>query len=75
MKTVEATSPKFCTILKLVSLHPKKTIAQAKCANVFNVHAQTFVLLNGEMALVSTLLRKAGILVVVTLDRLLPEAN
>ena len=51
VKTVEATSLKFCTILKLVSLHPKKTIAQAKCTNVFNAHAQTFVLLNGEMAI------------------------
>ena len=33
VKTVEATSLKFCTILKLVTLHPQKTIAQVKYAN------------------------------------------
>ena len=54
VKTVEATSLKLCTILKLVTLHLKKTIAQVKCANFSNAHAQRFVLLNGEMAIVST---------------------
>ena len=58
MKTVEPTSLKFCTILKLVTLHPEKTIAQVKYANFSNAHAQTFVLLNGEMAIVSTYFRK-----------------
>ena len=58
VKTVEATPLKFCTVLKLVTLHPEKTTAQVKCANFFNAHAQTFVLLNGEMPIVSTFFRK-----------------
>ena len=58
VKTIEATSLKFCTILKLVTLHPEKTTAQEKCANFSNAHAQTFVLLNEEMAIVSTCFRK-----------------
>ena len=58
VKTVEATSLKFSTILKLVILHLKKTIAQVKCVNFSNVHAQTLVLLNGEVAIVSTCFRK-----------------
>ena len=58
MKTVEATSMKFCTILKLVTLLPEKTTMQVKCANFSHTHAQTFVLLNGEMAIVSTCFRK-----------------
>ena len=58
VKTAEATSFKFCTILKLVTLHPEKTNLQVKCANFSNAHAKTFVLLNGEMAIVSTCFKK-----------------
>ena len=58
VKTVEATSLKFCTILNLVTLHPKETTAQVKFANFSNTHAQTFVLLNGEIAIVSTCFSK-----------------
>ena len=36
---------------------------------------KTFVLFNGEIETVSICFRKAEILVVVTLDRLLPDAN
>ena len=57
-KTVEATSLKLPMILKLVILHPKKTTAQVKCANFFNAHAQTLVLLNREVAIVYTCFRK-----------------
>ena len=57
VKTVEATFLKFSTILKLVILHPKKTTAQVKCVNFSNAHAQTLVLLNGEVAIVSTCFR------------------
>ena len=72
MKTVESTFLEFCTILKLVTLHPQKTTAQVKCANFSNTYAQTFVLLSSNSFY---LLQKVEILVVVTLDRLLPEAN
>ena len=58
VKTIEATSLKFCMILKLRTLHPKKTTAQVKFANCSNAHAQTFILLNGEMAIVSACFRK-----------------
>ena len=58
VKTVEDTSLKFCMILKLVSLHAEKPIPQVKCANFSNAHAETFVLLNGEMAIASTCFRK-----------------
>ena len=58
VKTVEPTSLKFCTIIELISLHLEYTIAQVKCANFSYAHAQTFVLLNGEMATVSTGFRK-----------------
>ena len=58
VKTIEATSLKFCMILKLRTLHPEKTTAQVKFGNCSNAHAQTFVLLNGEMAIVSTCFRK-----------------
>ena len=58
VKTVEATSLKFCMILKLPTLHVEKTIAQVIFANCSNAHAQTFVLLNGEMAIVSACFRK-----------------
>ena len=75
MKTVEPTSLKFCTIIELITLHLEYTIAQVKYANFSYVHAQTFVLLNGEMATVSTGFRKLKILVVVTSDCLLPEPN
>ena len=54
VKTVEATSLKFCTVLKLLTLHLEQTIVQVKYTNYSNAHAQTFVLLNGEMAIVST---------------------
>ena len=58
VKTIEATSLKFCAILKLQTLHPEKTTAQVKFAKCSNAHAQTFVLLNGEMAIVSACFRK-----------------
>ena len=50
VKTVEATSLKFCTKLKLVTLHLKQTIAQAEYANYSNAHAQIFVLLKANQA-------------------------
>ena len=57
VKTVEATFLKFCTTLKLVTLHLGHTIVQVKHANyaskISNAHVQTFVLLNGEKAIVS----------------------
>ena len=58
VKTVEPTSLKFCTIIDLITLHLEYTIAQVKYANLFYAHAQTFVLLNGEMATVSTGFKK-----------------
>ena len=58
VKTVEPTSLKFCTIIELITLHLEYTIAQVKYANFSYAHAQTFVLLNGEMATVSTGFRK-----------------
>ena len=58
VKTVEPTSLKFCMIIELITLHLEYTIAQVKYANFSYVHAQTFVLLNGEMATVSTGFRK-----------------
>ena len=58
VKTVQATSVKFCVILKLITLHPEKTTAQVKFANFSNAHAQTFVLLKREMAIVSICFRK-----------------
>ena len=58
VKTVEATSLKFCTILKFVTLHQEKTTVQVECAKFCNAHEQTFVLLNREMAIVSTCFRK-----------------
>ena len=58
VKTIEATSLKFCMILNLRTLHPEKTTAQVKFVNCSNAHAQTFVLLNGEMAIVSACFRK-----------------
>ena len=58
VKTVEPTSLKFCMIIELITLHLEYTIAQVKYANFSFAHAQTFVLLNGEMATVSTGFRK-----------------
>ena len=58
VKTVKATSLKVCMILKLVTLHPEKIIAQVKCANFFSAHAQIILLLNGEIAIVSACFRK-----------------
>ena len=58
VKTVEATSLIFCTIIELITLHLEYTFAQVKYANFSYAHAQTFVLLNGEMATVSTGFRK-----------------
>ena len=58
VKTVEPTSLKFCTIIELITLHLEYTIAQVKYANFSYAHAQTFVLLNEEMATVSTDFRK-----------------
>ena len=48
----------LCTILKCVTLHREKTIAKVKYVNFSNAHAQTLVLLNGEMAIVSTCFRE-----------------
>ena len=58
VKTVDPMSLKFCTIIELITLHLEYTIAQVKYANFSYAHAQTFVLLNGEMATVSTGFRK-----------------
>ena len=58
VKTVEPTSLKFFTIIELITLHLEYTIAQVKYANFSYAHAQTFVLLNGEMATVSTGFKK-----------------
>ena len=58
VKTVERTSLKFCAIIELIILHLEYTIAQLKYTNFSYAHAQTFVLLNGEMATVSTGFRK-----------------
>ena len=58
VKTVEPMSLKFCTIIELITLHLEYTVAQVKYANFSYAHAQTFVLLNGEMATVSTGFRK-----------------
>ena len=58
VKTVEPTSLKFCMMIELITLHLEYTIAQVKYANFSDAHAQTFVLLNGEMATVSTGCRK-----------------
>ena len=58
VKIVEPTSLKFCTIIELITLHLEHTTAQLKYANFSYAHAQTFVLLNGEMATVSTGFRK-----------------
>ena len=75
VKTAEATSLKFCVILKLITLHLEQTIAQLKYANLSNAHVQTFVLLKQTNGNSFYLLQKAEILVVVTLDCLLPEIN
>ena len=58
VKTVEPMFLKFCTVIELITLHLEYTIAQVKYANFLYGHAQTFVLLNGEMATVSTGFRK-----------------
>ena len=58
VKTVKSMFMKFCTIIELITLHLKYTIAQVKYANFSNAHAQTLVLLNGEIATVSTGFRK-----------------
>ena len=58
VKTVEPTSLKFCMVIELMILHLEYTIAQVKYTNFSYAHAQTFVLLNGEMATVSTGFRK-----------------
>ena len=58
VETIEPTSLKFCMIIELIILHLEYTIAHVKYANFSYAHAQTFVLLNGEMATVSTGFRK-----------------
>ena len=58
VKTVELMSLRFCTVIEMIILHLKYTIAHVKYANFPYAHAQTFVLLNGEMATVSTGFRK-----------------
>ena len=75
VKAVEDRSLKFCTVLKLLTLHLKQTIAQAKCTNYSNAHVQTFVLFNGEMATASTFFQKVQLFGVDTSDCLLPETN
>ena len=73
VRTVEATSLKFCMILKLVTLHPEKTTAQVKYANFFPcANLCSIKWRNGNSFY---LLQNAEILVVVTLDHLLSEAN
>ena len=58
VKDVEVTFLKLRTILKLLTLHLEQTIVQVKNANYPNAHAQTLVVINGEMATVSTCFRK-----------------
>ena len=58
VKFVEPTSLKFCMVIELITLHLEYTIVQVKYANFSYAHAQTFVLLNGEMATVYTGFRK-----------------
>ena len=58
VKTAEPTSLKCCTIIELITLHLEYTTAQVKYANFSYAHAQTFVLLNGEMATACTGFRK-----------------
>ena len=58
VKDVEVTFLKLRTILKLLTLHLEQTIAQVKNANCPSAHAQTSVVINGEMATVSTCFRK-----------------
>ena len=58
VKSVEPMSLKFCMTIELITLHLEYTIAQVKYENFSYVHVQTFVLLNGEMATVSTGFRK-----------------
>ena len=58
VKTVEPASLKLCAIIELITLHLEYTIAQVKYANLSYAQAQIFVLLNGEMATVSTGFRK-----------------
>ena len=58
VKTVEPMSLRFCTVIELIILHLEYTTAHVKYANFSYAHVQTFVLLNGEMATVSTGFRK-----------------
>ena len=58
VKTVEPMSLRFCTVIELIILHLEYTIAHVKYANFSYAYAKTFVLLNGEMATVSTGFRK-----------------
>ena len=69
MKTVEGTSLKFCTILKLVILHSKKTTAQ-----VFQCACENLSSIKRRSGNSFHLLQKAEILVVVTLDHFLSES-
>ena len=74
VKTVEATSLKFCTILKLVILLPEKTTAQVKCANFFQCACANLSSIKWRSGNSFHLLQKAGILLVITLDCLLSES-
>ena len=58
VKTVEPTSLKFCMVIELMILHLEYAIAQVEYANFSYAHVQTFILLNGEMATISTGFRK-----------------
>ena len=58
VKTVKPTSLKFCTVVELMILHLEYTIVQVKYASFSYAHVQISVLLNGEMATVSTGFRK-----------------
>ena len=75
VKTIEPTSLKFCMIIELITLHLEYTIAQVKYANFSYAHAQTFRFVKWRNGNSFYWLQKAKILVVVTLDCLLPEPN
>ena len=65
----------FRTILKIVTLHPEKTIAQVKMCKFFQCACANLCSVKWRNGNSFYLLQKAEILVVITLDRLLPEAN
>ena len=70
VKTVEAKSLNFCTMLKLVTLYLVQMIAQIKYAS-YSICACFVVVVGNSFYL----LQKVEILDVDTLDCLLPETN